>query len=144
MKYLNPSILALALLFSQGALAHSDEYLDTQTAPHGGQLRMVQQYHFELVVKASEVSVYVTDHSGKKQGTQGATGTATLLSDTGKASVKLAPAGDNQMKGTGQFKLAPDMKVVVSIALAGQPALQARFTPMQKASATPDAHDMSH
>ncbi|MDP3124810.1 MAG: hypothetical protein Q8M84_04170, partial [Thiobacillus sp.] len=66
MKHLKPSVLALALLFSQGALAHSDEYLDTQTAPHGGQLRMVQQYHFELVVKASEVSVYVTDHSGKK------------------------------------------------------------------------------
>ena len=83
MKYLNPSVLALALLVSQGALAHSDEYLDTQTAPHGGQVRMVQQYHYELVVKANEVSVYVTDHAGKKIDTQGATGTATLLSSKG-------------------------------------------------------------
>ncbi len=133
MKYLNPSVLALALLFSPSAFAHSDEYLDTQTAPHGGQLRTVQQYHYELVVKADAVSVYVTDHGGKKFDTLGATGTATLLSGKGKASVQLMPAGDNQMKGSGKFELAPDMKVVVSIALAGQTALQGRFTPMQKA-----------
>lgn len=133
MKYLKPSVLALALLFSQGAFAHSDEYLDTQTAPHGGQVRMVQQYHYELVVKANEVNVYITDHNGKKIDTHGATGTATLLSGKSKTSVKLTPAGDNQMKGSGQFALAPDMKVVVSVALSGQAALQARFTPMQRA-----------
>lgn len=141
MKYLKPSVLALTLLYSQGAFAHSDEYLDTQTAPHGGQLRMVQQYHYELVVKADEVSVYITDHAGKNIDTRGATGTATLLSGKNKASVKLAPSGDNQMKGSGKFELAPDMKVVVSIALAGQTALQGRFTPMQKApSASSTAH----
>src|SRR4030065_1995560 len=115
MKYLNPSILALALLVSQSALAHTDEYLDTLAAPHGGQLRMVEQYHYELVVKANEVSVYVTDHAGKKFDTRGATGTATLLSGKSKASVKLTPAGDNQMKGSGKFELAPGMKVVVSM-----------------------------
>lgn len=136
MKYLKPSIFALALLFTQGAFAHSDEYLDTQTAPHGGQVRMVQQYHYELVVKANEVSVYITDHAGKEIGAQGATGTAAILSSKSKASVKLVPAGDNKMKGSGKFELAPDMKVVVSIALPGQAALQGRFTPMQRAPST--------
>lgn len=134
MKYLNPSVLALTLLFSQGAFAHGDEPHDTPTAPHGGQVSTVQKYQYELVVKADEVSVYVTDHGGKKIDTRGATGTATLLSGKSKASVQLTPAGDNQMKGSGKFELAPDMKVVVSIALAGQAALQGRFTPMQKAS----------
>lgn len=132
MNHLKLILLALPLIFTQGAFAHTDEYLDTQTAPHGGQLRMVQQYHYELVVKANEVSVYITDHGGKKFDTRGATGTATLLSSNSKASVKLTPAGDNQMKSSGKFQLAPDMKVVVSIALAGQTALQGRFTPMQK------------
>ncbi|MHB1353919.1 MAG: hypothetical protein ACYC5S_09095 [Thiobacillus sp.] len=127
---MKPVALAAALLFSQGAAAHSDEYLDTQTAPHGGQLRMVGQYHYELVVKAGELSVYVTDHGGKKIATEGASGTATLLSSKGKASVKLAPAGDNPMKGSGKFALAPDMKVVVSLALAGEPTQQGRFTPL--------------
>ncbi len=99
------------------------------------------QFHYELVVKADEVSVYVTDHAGKKIDTRGATGTATLLSGKSKASAQLTPAGDNRMKAAGKFELAPDMKVVVSIALAGQPALQGRFTPMQKVpSAAAPAH----
>jgi hypothetical protein len=132
MKYLNPSILALALLFSQSALAHTDEYLDTLAAPHGGQLRMVQQYHYELVVKANEVSVYVTDHNGKHFDTEGASGTATILSGKNRTTVKLNPAGGNQMKGSGQFELAPDMKVVVSVTLPGQAPVQARFTPLEK------------
>lgn len=139
MNPLKPVVLAAALLLSPGVFAHSDEYLDTQTAPHGGQLRMVGQYHYELVVKAGEVSVYVTDHGGNKIATDGARGTATLLSSKGKASVKLAPAGDNQVKGAGKFELAPDMKVVVSLALAGEPAQQGRFTPMQKAQSAPAA-----
>ena len=141
MNYLKLFLLTLPLILSQGALAHTDEYLDTQTAPHGGQMRMVQQYHYELVVKADEVSVYITDHGGKKFDTRGATGTATLLSGKHKTSVKLTPAGDNQMKSSGKFQLAPDMKVVVSIALAGQTALQGRFTPMQK---TPSASSTAH
>lgn len=138
MNPLKPVVLAAALLFSQGAFAHSDEYLDTQTAPHGGQLRMVGQYHYELVLKAGEVSVYVTDHGGKKVPTRGATGSATLLSSAGKASVKLTPAGDNRMKGAGSYELAPEMKVVVSVALPGQQAVQGRFTPLQKARPRPE------
>lgn len=132
MKYLKLSLLAVSLIFSQGAFAHSDEYLDTQTAPHGGQLRMAGIYHYELVVKANEITVYLTDHAGTKIPSNAAAGTATVLSGKDKASVKLQPAGDNVLKGAGKFGLAPDMKVVVSIALPGQSAEQARFTPLQK------------
>lgn len=135
MKYLKLSLLAASLIFSQGAFAHSDEYLDIQAAPHGGQLRMVGIYHYELVVKPNEVTVYLTDHAGTKISSNGAAGTATVLSGKAKASVKLQPAGDNVLKGAGKFDLAPDMKVVVSIALPGQAAQQARFTPLQKAKA---------
>ena len=132
MRYLKLSALTLALIFSQGALAHTEEYLDTQTAPHGGQLRMAGMQHYELVVKPNDVTVYLTDHAGTKQPSKGASGTATILSGKTKATVKLIPAGDNIMKGAGKFGLAPDMKVVVSITLPGQAAEQARFTPLQK------------
>lgn len=132
MRYLKLSALALALIFSQGALAHSEEYLDTQTAPHGGQLRMAGAYHYELVVKPNEVTVYLTDHAGTKQPSKGASGTATVLSGKSKAAIKLAPAGDNALKGAGKFSLSPNMKVVVSIAMPGQAAEQAHFTPLQK------------
>lgn len=136
MKYLKSSLLAASLIFSQGAFAHSDEYLDTQTAPHGGQLRMAGMQHYELVVKPNEITVYLTDHAGAKLDSKGADGTATVLSGKAKASVKLQPSGDNVLKGAGKFGLAPDMKVVVSISIPGQAAQQARFTPLQKAKAT--------
>jgi len=93
---------------------------------------MAGMQHYELVVKPNEVAVYLTDHAGTKQPSKGASGTATILSGKTKATVKLIPAGDNIMKGTGKFGLAPDMKVVVSITLPGQAAEQARFTPLQK------------
>lgn len=132
MRYLKLLALTLALIFSQGALAHTEEYLDTQTAPHGGQLRMAGIYHYELVVKPNAVTVYLTDHAGTKQPSKGASGTATVLSGKSKATIKLAPAGDNALKGAGKFSLSPDMKVVVSIAMPGQAAEQARFTPLHK------------
>lgn len=132
MRYLKLSALTLALIFSQGALAHSDEYLDTQTAPHGGQLRMVGIYHYELVVKPNAVTVYLTDHVGTKQSSKGAIGSATILSGKTKTTVKLQPGVDNELTGTGRFGLSPDMKVVVSITMPGQSPEQGRFTPLQK------------
>lgn len=137
MKYLKLSLLAAALVFSQGALAHGDEHLDTQPAAHGGQLRMAGIYHYELVMtkssdggKESPVVVYVTDHAGAKIATAGATGTATILSGKLKAMATLKPDGDNRMKGFAKYASAPGMKVVVSISPSGRQAEQARFTPL--------------
>lgn len=124
------------------ALAHSDEYLDTQQTPNGGQLRMAGIYHFELVVakdskeaKDNPVVVYVTDHAGTKVPTAGAKGTVTILSGKAKATVNLAPDGDNRLKGSGTYASTPDMKAVVSVTLSGKAAEQARFTPLVKAAA---------
>jgi hypothetical protein len=124
-------------LTSSPLLAHSDQSLDAQKAPNGGQLRVAGTYHFELVVakdaKAateSPVVVFVTDHAGAKIPTVGAGGTATILAGKQKASVKLVPDGDNRLKGVAKYGSTPDMKVVVAITLAGKPAEQARFTPL--------------
>jgi len=135
------------------ALAHSDEYLDTQQAPNGGQLRMAGVYHFELVVtkdskeaKNNPVIVYVTDHAGTKVPTAGAKGTVTILAGKAKATVNLAPDGDNRLKGTGTYASTSDMKAVVSVTLAGKAAEQARFTPlaMPKAMAQDGHADHKH
>ncbi|MDP1611163.1 MAG: hypothetical protein Q8M11_08890 [Sulfuritalea sp.] len=139
MKSRKALILAVAVLALTGtaALAHSDDYLDTQRAPNGGQQRMAGAYHFELVVardskeaKENAVVVYVTDHAGTKVSTVGAGGTATILAGKQKASVKLVPDGDNRLKGVGKYASTPDMKAVVSVTVAGKPAEQARFTPL--------------
>ena len=121
--------LIATVFFATAAFAHSDEYLDTQKTPNGGQLRMAGVYHFELVVakdskeaKDNPVVVHVTDHAGTKVPTAGASGTVTILADQAKAAVTLAPDGDNRLKGVGKYASSSDMKAVVSITLAGKPA----------------------
>lgn len=131
MKYLKLSIFTLALLAAP-AWAHTDEYLDTVAAPHGGQLRMAGAHHFELVVKAGEVSVYLTDHAGTRISSKGSKGSVTILAKGAKTVIPLAPAGENMMKGNGKFDLSPDMKVVVSVDLPVGGMQQARFEPLKK------------
>lgn len=126
------------------ALAHGDATLVAMKSANGGQLRMAGIYHFELVVvkdaktaKDNPVLAYVTDHTGKKIATAGASGTATLLAGKQKVSVTLKPDGDNRLKGLASYASTPDMKVVLAITLPGQPPEQARFTPLAGA---PDEH----
>ena len=151
MKPMQSLLFSAALMLAgSSAFAHSDEYLDTQKTPNGGQQRMAGNYHFELVVakdskeaRDNPVIVYVTDHAHAKIPTVGAGGTATILAGKQKASVKLVPDGDNRLKGVGKYASTPDMKVVVSLTLAGKPAEQARFTPlapMAPPAAAKDGH----
>jgi hypothetical protein len=129
--------LLLSLLASGSAFGHTDDVLDAQQAPHGGQMRMAGVYHFELVVakdskapRDNPVVVYVTDHAGAKISTSGAQGTVTILAGKSKSTVSLVPDGDNRLKGTGTYASVPDMKAVVSVTIAGKSAEQARFTPL--------------
>lgn len=137
------TFLIIALTFflaSTAALAHTDEYLDTQKTPHGGQMRMAGPYHFELLAKnGQEIVIFVTDHAGTKIPTTGGSGTATILSGKSKTTLTLTQDGDNRLKGIGKYVATPDMKVVISITIAGKPAEQARFTPLASSSTPPSS-----
>jgi len=133
---------ALLALSASPASAHEDAWLATQKAPNGGQLRMAGPYHYELVAgdsasttTARTLLVYVTDHAGAPMPTQGARGVAHVLAGKERASVPLAPDGENRMKGAGAYPWASDAKVVVSITMPGAKPEQARFAagavPMQ-------------
>jgi hypothetical protein len=134
------AILTTALTLATGAtpaLAHDDATLDAVKAANGGQLRMAGIYHYELVMvkdakeaKENPVVVFVTDHSGKKIPSAGASGTATILAGKLKANATLKPDGDNRLKGFATYASSTDMKVVVSIKQPGKPPEQARFTPL--------------
>ena len=122
--------LALA---STVVTAHGDE---PKNAPNGGQLREAGAYHFELVMakdateaKESAVVVFVTDRNSAKVSTVDATGSATILVGKTKTTAALVADGDNRLKGAAKYLSSPDMKVVLSITLAGKSAEQARFTP---------------
>lgn len=120
MKILKSMSFTAALLVSalsaSATMAHSDEFLDTQAAPNGGQLRMAGIYHYELVVtkdskEVKDNPVGVRNRSRwPKIATAGATGTATLLTGKLKATTTLQPDGDNRMKGVAKYASTPDMK----------------------------------
>ncbi|MDE2430158.1 MAG: hypothetical protein KGM99_15655 [Burkholderiales bacterium] len=154
MKFRKTLIAAIAFagLFAAGATnAHTNEYLDTQIAPHGGQVRMAGIYHFEFVIardskadKDTPVTVYVTDHAGTKVSTAGAKGMVTILAGKVKTSINLIPDGENSLKGSGKYVSAPDMKAVVLVTLAGAGAEQARFTPLAKAGVAKTGEHSEH
>lgn len=127
------AIVGLALALAPGA------YADERGAgPNGGQVRDAGKHHVELVVKDNTLTIYVTGAKDAKLATKGASGSATVLSGKNTTSVKLEPVGENALAGSGKFETAPGMKVVVSLTLAGQNPVQARFTPLEKAKADKD------
>ncbi|WP_197722781.1 hypothetical protein [Sulfurivermis fontis] len=145
MKLLHTLLAAAALSCASLAFAHSDEYLDTIVTPHGGQMRMAGMHHFELVVEQGTLTVYLTDHADQPVASAGASGSATVLVGRNRSTIVLTPAGDNRLTGQGEFTLDAAMRVVLSISVAGQPAEQARFTPLAprqvKAIAAEHNHD---
>ncbi|MFM2005126.1 MAG: hypothetical protein RLZZ09_781 [Pseudomonadota bacterium] len=146
------AIAAFALLFAGSmATAHDDKFLDTQKAPHGGQLRMAGAYHLELVVvgnspqaKDNPVAVYVTDHAGTAIPVAGAKGTVTILTGKTKTAITLTPAGGNLLRGSGRYASVSDMKAVVAVTFPGKAPVQARFTPIDKAKGAQSSGHSGH
>lgn len=128
-----PALLA-SVLFALilAPAAYADE---RGVGPNGGQVKDAGKHHVELVVKDNALTLYVTGAKDAKVSTKGASGSATVLSGKNTASVKLEPVGENALAGAGKFESAPGMKVVVSLTLAGQNPVQARFTPLARAKA---------
>lgn len=137
----------LAALASPLAHAHSDAYLDTLKAPHGGQTRMAGALHLELVldkegtdVKERPIVVYVSDHAEQPQASTGATGSVTLLMGKTKVSVPLKADGDNRLTAKAKYASLPGIKAIVTVTLPGQESQQARFTPVSTRPETADGH----
>ncbi len=131
--------------------AHTEEYFDAKESAHGGQTRMAGPYHLELVARNKEIVLYVMDHADRNLSTEGGGGKATV--QIGKAkdktSVKLEPAGDNMLKGVGDFAVTPETVVTVFVELPGQEVTAARFVPLKPTAKTagkakaakPNSHD---
>ncbi|MBA4143632.1 MAG: hypothetical protein H0X43_11680 [Nitrosospira sp.] len=132
-KLLATVLISATLAVSFTAAAHTEEYFDSVNAPHGGQMRMAGPYHLELVTKEKEIVVYVGDHADNKISTKGGVGKASIQQGKGKPhnSIKLEPAGDNMLKGTGDFSATPESTVIVFLKLPDQEAHSARFTPRE-------------
>ena len=131
----------LAGLAGPGA-AHDDAWMDRQSTPHGGVLRMAGALHLELV-RAPSPMVYVTNHAGQPQATIGAEGTLAVERADGRQEVALQVAGDNALKPVAPIALAPTDTVVLFVKLAGAQAETARFGPAKSTPAPAPSVDHS-
>jgi hypothetical protein len=122
--------LLLGLAFSISAclaLAHTDEYFDKQAAPHGGQIRMAGPYHMELVVDTHQLALYVTDHGDDAIASDGGSAKAIVTTGKNRFVVILRPAGENILRGTGDYQLGAYNEISVMLALPGQTVQRAAF-----------------
>jgi nitrogen fixation protein FixH len=116
-------LIAASIALSTG-LAFADGVLKPQ---HGGVMtEATSGNRVELVAEAEQLTVYLTDHSGKPVDSKGASGEITLLSGTEKTKATLAPAGENQL--VAKAKAAAGAKAIVKLTLPGKPADQMRLT----------------
>lgn len=139
MKRSSLLVMSLCAILSAPVMAHTDEYLDTISGAHGGQLRMAGPSHFEMVVKPDAFQIYVTDHAGNPTAVADATATATVLSGAASQKVTLEPKGDNLLQGAGTFAADQPVKAVVKVQLSGQEAQQVLFDSSKHKPADPHA-----
>lgn len=133
-------------MLSQFAWAHTDVFLATVEAPHGGQLRAAGPFHLELVAKDGELTVYVTDHGDLPILVQGGHGKANIQlgKDGERKAVTLEPESGNIMRASGEFRITPETSVTVFIAIPGHEAQGARFTPLAPKGDGGSRHDHDH
>lgn len=120
---LSTTAMALALaLIPAVAFAHGER----PQATHGGEIQDAQGVWVELVVKASDVTIYVMSEDHKPIPAVQVTGTATVLVDGKTYKVELSPAEANSVRG--KLPVAASGKIVASVSLkvGGKPA-SARF-----------------
>jgi hypothetical protein len=128
MKYL---AVAFALVFAAlPASAHkASKFVKGPNGGHivdaGGGIQ-----HWELVASGGELTLHVTDKDEKPVDTKGGSAEARVLVGGKNYTVTLSPAGANTLKGSGDFKSANGMRVIVKTNEVGGKSYQARLTPL--------------
>lgn len=124
-------LVALSLLLTVPAFAHQDSKFTK--GPNGGHIVDAGggKQHWELVASGGDLILYVTDNNEKPVDSAGGGAEAQVLLAGKNYTVALAPAGANTLKGTGPFKAAKGMRVIVKTNKVAGESFQARLTPLQ-------------
>jgi len=141
------ALLAVSLMvFPLIAMSHSNEYLDSHPSMslNGGQTHMAGPYHIEIVTAEKEIIVYMTDHAGNPIDVEISHGSATVMNaDDTRTEIKLLPAGENFLKGNGEFTLTESTHVWVSVKFPDEPAWRSKFNPLGKRQVAADDPSVS-
>ncbi len=128
------------------AVSHSNDYLDSHPSMslNGGQTHMAGPYHIEIVTSEKEITVYMTDHAGNPIDVEISHGSATVMNaDDTRTVIKLKPAGENFLKGSGEFTLTETTHVWVSVKFPDEPAWRSKFNPLGKREVASDDPSVS-
>ncbi|HWU84504.1 MAG TPA: hypothetical protein VN028_04135 [Rhodocyclaceae bacterium] len=123
------SLIAATLIAAAGASVGSTAahaHAEHGQPQYGGIFAEGMYFQTELVLKDQQAVIYITLH-GAPQSTQGASGKLTVLAAGAKQETELKPAADNQLVATLKTKPGPGSKLVVTIRMPGQPAVNVRF-----------------
>ena len=93
---------------------------------HGGVVSVIKDINYELVAKADSLTLCVNDHD-QPVDTRNASATVTLLSASDKTESNLLPAGGNQLRAQGAFKIQAGTKAVAIVKFGDKPGQSVRF-----------------
>ena len=118
------SIIFTAFLLPSVAFAHGDP----PKAKHGGLMQESQELWLELVVKDTEVRVYVLDEKQQPVAPAQVSGTATVLVSGTSYKVDLNSAASNAEGVEGKLPVPATGRLVATVALKiGAKSISARF-----------------
>jgi hypothetical protein len=133
--WIRTPLIVAALTFTCLAFARTDPHSEQQPAPHGGQVRPVGPYRFELVAGRDELTLYVADQSGNPIPSAGGTAKAIVMTGKKRWVLILSSAGDNKLEGTGEFTLGKSSPVTVIVKLPENDSQLVHFKLSKKAKA---------
>jgi len=117
--------LGLALVLAPvSGFAHGEPPM----ASHGGIVQEAGEMYLELVVKGTDVTVYVLDEARMPVPSAQASGTATILVNGKSHKVELKAADGNSLHGTLPVEASGKVVATVAIKVGGKTA-SARFMP---------------
>ena len=121
---MRPQFLAFLLAVSPvSALAH-----EIAKGPNGGPVVDSAGHHVEMVVKGTDLVLFLTEDADKPLASAGTKNARAIVQDGGKtATVALQAAEPNRLVGTLTQPLGKGARVVVSATMADGHAVQARF-----------------
>lgn len=112
----------LAAAVCAPALAAGDDH----KPKFGGVVVETKSGDMEVVAKADQVLVYVSDH-GKPMKLTSGSGKVTVFNGNDSKEAPLALAGD-KLEAKGAFKIEKGTKVLAEVSVNGKPSVSARVT----------------
>lgn len=121
------AVLALALgAAPPAALGQSGH---SHAAPNGGQIQKIGAYEAELVVKGSDVTLYIVDEKEQKVDASKLSATAVVLAKGNEQKmVELRPIGDNKLAGKADFQVDGKFRATVTLKTATGEAGKGRYS----------------